>query len=47
MQSTNRGYVAFVLFYSSLPGYVLNKDDLHRALIVLRKAIEAYPGREE
>ena len=26
--------------------YVLNKADLQRALIVLRKAIEAYPGRE-
>ena len=26
--------------------YVLNKTDLQRALIVLRKAIEAYPGRE-
>jgi len=26
--------------------YVLNKDDLARALLVLRKALEAYPGRE-
>ena len=26
--------------------YVLNKADLQRALVVLRKAIEAYPGRE-
>lgn len=25
--------------------YVLNKDDLHRALFVLQKALEAYPGR--
>lgn len=25
--------------------YVLNKDDLRRALIVLQKAIEAYPGK--
>lgn len=25
--------------------YVLNKDDLNRALLVLRKALEAYPGR--
>lgn len=25
--------------------YVLNKDDLHHALIVLKKALEAYPGR--
>ena len=25
--------------------YVLKKDDLGRALIVLRKALEAYPGR--
>ena len=25
--------------------YVLKKDDLERALIVLRKALEAYPGR--
>ena len=25
--------------------YVLNKDDLHKALIVLQKALEAYPGR--
>ena len=40
-------------FYSS-PGvgrdevriaYVLKKEDLGRALIVLRKALEAYPGR--
>lgn len=27
--------------------YVLNKDDLNRALLVLRKALEAYPGRED
>ena len=27
--------------------YVLNKDDLHKALIVLEKALEAYPGRTE
>lgn len=26
--------------------YVLNKDDLGRALIVLQKALEAYPGRD-
>lgn len=26
--------------------YVLNKDDLNRALIVLKKALEAYPGRK-
>lgn len=26
--------------------YVLNKDDLARALLVLRKALEVYPGRE-
>ncbi|MCI6129756.1 MAG: pyridoxal phosphate-dependent aminotransferase, partial [Prevotella sp.] len=25
--------------------YVLKKEDLGRALIVLRKALEAYPGR--
>ena len=25
--------------------YVLNKDDLRRALVVLQKALEAYPGR--
>ena len=25
--------------------YVLKKEDLMRALIVLKKAIEAYPGR--
>ena len=25
--------------------YVLNKEDLNRALVVLRKALEAYPGR--
>lgn len=25
--------------------YVLNKDDLHKALFVLQKALEAYPGR--
>ena len=27
--------------------YVLNKEDLRKALIVLRKALEQYPGREE
>ena len=27
--------------------YVLNKEDLSRALIVLRKALEAYPGRKD
>ena len=27
--------------------YVLKKDDLVRALFVLRKALEAYPGRTE
>ncbi len=27
--------------------YVLNKHDLQRALIVLQKALEAYPGREK
>ena len=27
--------------------YVLNIDDLNRALIVLQKALEAYPGRRE
>ena len=27
--------------------YVLKKDDLERALVVLRKALEAYPGRVE
>lgn len=26
--------------------YVLNKEDLQHALIVLEKALEAYPGRE-
>ena len=26
--------------------YVLNKTDLQRALVVLKKALEAYPGRE-
>lgn len=25
--------------------YILNKDDLHKALFVLQKALEAYPGR--
>ena len=25
--------------------YVLNKEDLVSALVVLRKALEAYPGR--
>ena len=25
--------------------YVLKKDDLNRALVVLQKALEAYPGR--
>ena len=25
--------------------YVLNKEDLQRALLVLRKALEQYPGR--
>ena len=25
--------------------YVLKKDDLARAMLVLRKALEAYPGR--
>jgi aspartate aminotransferase len=25
--------------------YVLKKEDLERALVVLRKALEAYPGR--
>ena len=25
--------------------YVLRKEDLERALVVLRKALEAYPGR--
>jgi aspartate aminotransferase len=25
--------------------YVLKKDDLQRALVVLQKALEAYPGR--
>ena len=25
--------------------YVLKKEDLTRALLVLRKALEAYPGR--
>ncbi len=27
--------------------YVLKKDDLEKALIVLQKALEAYPGRTE
>ncbi len=27
--------------------YVLNKEDLERALLILRKALEAYPGRSE
>ena len=27
--------------------YVLNKDDLRKALIILRKALEQYPGRAE
>lgn len=27
--------------------YVLNKDDLARSLLVLRKALEMYPGRED
>ena len=27
--------------------YVLCKEDLARALVVLRKALEAYPGRTE
>ena len=27
--------------------YVLNKEDLVRSLVVLRKALEAYPGRED
>jgi len=27
--------------------YVLKKEDLVRALFVLRKALEAYPGRVE
>ena len=27
--------------------YVLNKNDLQRALVVLRKALEAYPGRTQ
>ena len=27
--------------------YVLNKDDLNRALLILRKALEQYPGRTE
>ena len=26
--------------------YVLKKDDLERALFILRKALEAYPGRK-
>ena len=26
--------------------YVLKKEDLQRALVVLRKALEAYPGSE-
>ena len=25
--------------------YVLKKEDLNRAIVVLRKALEAYPGR--
>jgi aspartate aminotransferase len=27
--------------------YVLKKEDLARALVVLQKALEAYPGRTE
>ena len=27
--------------------YVLNKEDLMRSLFLLRKALEAYPGRTE
>ena len=27
--------------------YVLKKEDLTRALVVLRKALEAYPGKED
>ena len=27
--------------------YVLKKDDLNRALFVLQKTMEAYPGRTE
>jgi aspartate aminotransferase len=27
--------------------YVLKKEDLERALFILRKALEAYPGRTE
>ena len=27
--------------------YVLKKEDLTRALFILRKALEVYPGREE
>ena len=27
--------------------YVLKKEDLNKALIVLRKALETYPGRTE
>ena len=27
--------------------YVLKKEDLQRAIFVLRKALEAYPGRTE
>jgi aspartate aminotransferase len=27
--------------------YTLNKEDLQRALVVLRKALEVYPGRSE
>ena len=27
--------------------YVLRKHDLERALLILRKALEAYPGRVE
>ena len=27
--------------------YVLKKDDLERALVVLRKALELYPGRDD
>ena len=27
--------------------YVLKKADLERALVVLRKALEAYPGRKD
>ena len=27
--------------------YVLKKEDLNRALFILQKALEAYPGRTE